>query len=108
MRAAPRWFRRSRIPWRPGGGDPASRARAGAPFSPFAVRPHRAAGIYVLLPLPGFVGRFLLMAWLLLIWVFAAVETSPFIYFQFQGPRSLRPRSGRMVLKIAHQVIGFT
>lgn len=50
---------------------------------PFAVRPHPAAGIYVLLPLPGFVGGFLLMAWLLLVWLFASVETNPFIYFQF-------------------------
>jgi hypothetical protein len=49
----------------------------------FAVRPHRAAGLYVLLPLPGFVGSFVLTAWLLLVYLFASLNTSPFIYFQF-------------------------
>ena len=55
-------------------------ARAGVPF---AVRPHPAAGVYVLLPLPGFVGTFVLTAWLLVILLFAAVQSNPFIYFQF-------------------------
>ena len=54
--------------------------RAGARF---AVRPHPAAGLYVLLPLPGFVGGFVLTTWLLLIALFAAIDSSPFIYFQF-------------------------
>ena len=49
----------------------------------FAVRPHPAAGLYVLLPVPGLVGGFVLTTWLLLIALFAAVDSSPFIYFQF-------------------------
>src|SRR5207237_698855 len=49
----------------------------------FAVKPHRAAGWYVLLPLPGFVGAYVLTAWVLLLFLFAAVNSSPFIYFQF-------------------------
>ena len=49
----------------------------------FAVRPHPAAGLYVLLPVPGFLGGFILVSWLLGIALFAAMETSPFIYFQF-------------------------
>jgi hypothetical protein len=49
----------------------------------FAVRPHEAAGLYVLLPLPGFAGGFVLTAWLLVVLVFSAMKTSPFIYFQF-------------------------
>lgn len=49
----------------------------------FAVRPHPAAGLYVLLPVPGFVGGFVLTTWLLLIAMFAAIDSSPFIYFQF-------------------------
>lgn len=49
----------------------------------FAVRPHPAAGLYVLLPVPGFVGGFVLASWLLLIGLFAAINGTPFIYFQF-------------------------
>ena len=49
----------------------------------FAVRPHPAAGLYVLLPVPGLLGSFVLTTWLLLIALFAAIESSPFIYFQF-------------------------
>jgi hypothetical protein len=49
----------------------------------FAVRPHPAAGLYVLLPVPGFVGGLVLTTWLLLIGLFAAIDSSPFIYFQF-------------------------
>jgi hypothetical protein len=49
----------------------------------FAVRPHPAAGLYVLLPVPGFVGAFALTAWVLAIALFAVIDSSPFIYFQF-------------------------
>jgi len=51
--------------------------------SRFALRPHPAAGAYVLVPLPGFVGGFVLTSWLLLLALFAAIQSSPFIYFQF-------------------------
>jgi alginate O-acetyltransferase complex protein AlgI len=49
----------------------------------FAVRPHPAAGLYVLLPIPGFLGGFVLTSWILLIGLFAAINSTPFIYFQF-------------------------
>ena len=49
----------------------------------FATKPHARAGVYVLLPLPGFTGGFLLTAWLLAVYLFATLDTSPFIYFQF-------------------------
>lgn len=49
----------------------------------FAMRPHKAAGLYVLLPLPGFVGGFLLTLWLLFVYLFASLDTGAFIYFQF-------------------------
>lgn len=49
----------------------------------FAVRPHPAAGQYVLLPLPGLVGGFLVTVWLLAIVLFATFDARPFIYFQF-------------------------
>jgi alginate O-acetyltransferase complex protein AlgI len=49
----------------------------------FAFRPSQIAGIYVLVPFPGFVGAFILTAWILIIYLFASVDSSPFIYFQF-------------------------
>jgi len=49
----------------------------------FAVKPSRAAGVYVLLPLPGFWGGFTLTAWLVGLYLFASASTSPFIYFRF-------------------------
>jgi alginate O-acetyltransferase complex protein AlgI len=51
--------------------------------TPLAVRPHPAAGLYLLLPVPGFIGGFALGAWVLMIALFAAIDSSPFIYFQF-------------------------
>ena len=51
--------------------------------SGFAIRPSPVAGLYLLLPLPGFVGGFVVTAWLFLLFTFAAVRTNPFIYFQF-------------------------
>jgi alginate O-acetyltransferase complex protein AlgI len=51
--------------------------------SGFAIRPNPVAGLYLLLPLPGFVGGFVVTAWLLLLFIFAAVKSNPFIYFQF-------------------------
>jgi len=51
--------------------------------SRFAVRPHPKAGIYALLPTNGFVLGFCLTTWILTFYLFAAIESSPFIYFQF-------------------------
>jgi alginate O-acetyltransferase complex protein AlgI len=47
----------------------------------FAVHP--LAGIYVLLPLPGFVGALLAAGWVLALLLFGAIGSNPFIYFQF-------------------------
>jgi len=58
----------------------ATYVRAG---SHFVTRTHEAAGLYVLLPMPGFVGAFVLVAWILVVLVFSALDTNPFIYFQF-------------------------
>ena len=49
----------------------------------FALRPHRAAGIYILLPLHNFVGVFCFVSWAVLTFIFSSVRTNPFIYFQF-------------------------
>lgn len=49
----------------------------------FGVKPHPAAGAYVLLPVPGVVGGALLTCWLLMLALFATLASSPFIYFQF-------------------------
>jgi len=55
-----------------------------APFnSPFAIKPSKAAGLYVLLPLPGFAGSLVLTMWLVGVFLFAVLNTTPFIYFQF-------------------------
>jgi alginate O-acetyltransferase complex protein AlgI len=48
-----------------------------------ALRPHRAAGLYMLLPRPGFVSAFVLTVWLIGLFLFSPVHTRPFIYFQF-------------------------
>jgi hypothetical protein len=48
-----------------------------------AVRPHPQAGTYALLPTNGLVLGFLLTAWAIVFYHFAAVNSSPFIYFQF-------------------------
>jgi alginate O-acetyltransferase complex protein AlgI len=49
----------------------------------FAVRPHAAAGLYVLMPRAGFVSAFVLTIWLVGLFLFSPVHTRPFIYFQF-------------------------
>jgi alginate O-acetyltransferase complex protein AlgI len=49
----------------------------------FALKPSKAAGIYVLLPLPTFTGGFVLGVWVLTLVIFASMDTSAFIYFQF-------------------------
>jgi alginate O-acetyltransferase complex protein AlgI len=51
--------------------------------SRFAVRPHPKAGTYALLPTNGFVLGFCLTTWIVIFYLFAAVDSSPFIYFQF-------------------------
>jgi len=48
-----------------------------------ALRPHRAAGLYLLLPRPGFVSAFVLTVWVVGLFLFSPVHTRPFIYFQF-------------------------
>jgi alginate O-acetyltransferase complex protein AlgI len=50
---------------------------------PFALRPSRAAGIYVFLPFPTFSGAFVMTIWILAVCLFAAANANPFIYFQF-------------------------
>ena len=49
----------------------------------FALKPSRAAGVYVLAPLPTFTGGFILTIWLIGLFLFTSMDTSPFIYFQF-------------------------
>jgi alginate O-acetyltransferase complex protein AlgI len=51
--------------------------------SRFAIRPHPKAGTYALLPTNGMVLGFFLTVWFLVFFLFAAVDSSPFIYFQF-------------------------
>jgi alginate O-acetyltransferase complex protein AlgI len=51
--------------------------------SRFAVRPHPKAGTYALMPTSGLVMGFCLTTWILIFYLFAAVDSSPFIYFQF-------------------------
>ena len=51
--------------------------------SGFAIRPSTVGGLYMLLPLPGSVGGFVVTVWLFLLFTFAAVRSNPFIYFQF-------------------------
>ena len=63
---------------------PAWAARIYAPLgNRFAIKPHKAAGIYMLLPMPSFTGSFVLTLWILLVYLFSSLNTSPFIYFQF-------------------------
>jgi len=50
---------------------------------PLVVRPTPLSGLYVVLPVPGFWGTMMLTAWLIGIVLFASIESSPFIYFQF-------------------------
>jgi alginate O-acetyltransferase complex protein AlgI len=49
----------------------------------FALQPSKVAGIYVVLPWPSFTGGFVLTSWVLILYLFGALNTSPFIYFQF-------------------------
>jgi len=48
-----------------------------------ALKPHSAAGYYILPPFPGFVSGFIITLWLLVLYLFSSVNTNPFIYFQF-------------------------
>jgi len=48
-----------------------------------AVRPHAAAGPYAVVRFQTFGGAFLITAWLLVLLLFSAQDSSPFIYFQF-------------------------
>jgi hypothetical protein len=47
----------------------------------FAIHP--LAGVYVLLPLPGFIGALLATSLVLALLLFGATGSNPFIYFQF-------------------------
>jgi len=51
--------------------------------SRFVVRPHKWAGVYFLLPLQSRVGVIAFTFWIVLAFLFASVESRPFIYFQF-------------------------
>ena len=51
--------------------------------SRFAVRPHRAAGVYALLPVGTFAGALILTIWMVGLFLLASTRTSPFIYFRF-------------------------
>ena len=44
-----------------------------------AVKPHPAAGLYCLLPIPGLSGGVVLGLWAIVLYLFAALNTSPFI-----------------------------
>ncbi|HUR37125.1 MAG TPA: MBOAT family O-acyltransferase [Terriglobales bacterium] len=59
--------------------------RAPRPFKvgPIIFRKHPISGSWALVRVQGFAGAFLLTAWLLLLLLFATVNVSPFIYFQF-------------------------
>ena len=46
-------------------------------------RPHPLAGLYVTLSKSGFASAFVLTTWLVMLYLFAPLHTSPFIYFQF-------------------------
>jgi hypothetical protein len=48
-----------------------------------AIRPHPQAGTYALLPSDPFVLGFCVTAWFVVFYLFAAVDSNPFIYFQF-------------------------
>jgi len=49
----------------------------------FAVKPSKVAGIYVLVPMPTFVGGLVFAVWLIGVFLFSSLSSSPFIYFQF-------------------------
>jgi hypothetical protein len=51
-------------------------------LGPFAIRTSRLSGVSVLL-LPNFLGGFLGASWVLVILLFSAIGTNPFVYFQF-------------------------
>lgn len=55
----------------------------GARKERFATKPHRAAGIYMILPLHNAFGVFALTIWAVVALLAAPLRTSPFIYFQF-------------------------
>jgi alginate O-acetyltransferase complex protein AlgI len=59
----------------------AERLYSGTPR--FAIRPHRQAGTYALLPTNGFLLGFILTTWILVFYLFTALGSNPFIYFQF-------------------------
>lgn len=48
-----------------------------------AVRPHRAAGLYLLLPKAGFASAFVVTVWITTLFLLSPVNVRPFIYFQF-------------------------
>jgi hypothetical protein len=55
----------------------------GSPRGRFAIKPSTVAGIYILLPIPGFLGGFIATIWLVGVFLFSSLDSSPFIYFQF-------------------------
>jgi alginate O-acetyltransferase complex protein AlgI len=51
--------------------------------SRFAIRPHPLAGTYALIPTNSFALGLLLTGWAIVFYLFTALDSSPFIYFQF-------------------------
>jgi hypothetical protein len=50
-----------------------------------ALQPHSAAGYYILLPFPGFVGGFIITLWLLVLYLLSSVNTNLLSVFSFDG-----------------------
>ena len=48
-----------------------------------SAKPSKVAGIYVLVPMPTFVGGLVFAVWLFGVFLFSSLSSSPFIYFQF-------------------------
>ena len=65
------------------GSRPAWAARFYPEPARFAIRPHPQAGAYARWPATGFALGLLTTTWALVFYLFAAVDSSPFIYFQF-------------------------
>ncbi|MDB4906753.1 MAG: rane bound O-acyl transferase family protein [Gemmatimonadetes bacterium] len=56
---------------------------AARPSDALVVRPSAISGPYAVLPRAGFVSAFVLTVWIGVLFLFAPLHTSPFIYFQF-------------------------
>lgn len=66
-----------------GGGLPGMSSRWIPAAAKLVERQHARSGFYVVLPMPSFWGALALMVWLTGLFLFASIDSSPFIYFQF-------------------------